>query len=243
MWSAEQWDQHNQEVRDKDAAQARANAVEEEHRRKQGGSSSSGDGELLGVLIVVAGYGIYKGVQFLGKAAAKGGEAAIKGGKLASKTAANAYKLHKGDIEIVSRDNAGNIIEKEPGLALTEPQENSTFSKREKVKEWIGKGVKKSKSASELITSAYKLTTSTTEIVSTDEEGKQKVIIKAPEANRAITIQPPFPFIYENHKYGEVHQDIIKTLLTYKLTHNFNNKFYKQIIKITGYRNLTFTIL
>ncbi|MFY9589429.1 hypothetical protein [Rickettsia endosymbiont of Halotydeus destructor] len=205
-------------------------------KQRNKSSSDSKDGELLGAVIVVTGYVAYQGVKFLGKAAVEGGKVAIKGSKIAGKTATNAYKLHKGDIEIVSRDNEGNIIAKAPELALAEPQENDTFSKREKIKEWIGKGVKRSKSASELITSAYKLTTSTTEVVSTDEEGKQKIIITAPKPTMQCISSKMTPFIYEKHTYGEVREDIIN-IINVPLKYKFDNK----IIEVTAYRNLTFT--
>ncbi|WP_341789670.1 hypothetical protein [Rickettsia endosymbiont of Polydrusus tereticollis] len=233
MWNAEQWEQHREGEREK----AKIYAADEHHRKQRNKSSSdSGDGELLGALIVFGGIAAYKGAKFLGKAAIEGGKVAIEGGKIAGKTAANAYKLHKGDIEIVSKDNEGNIIEKAPEPASIEPQENSTFSKREKVKEWIGKGIKRSKSASELMTSAYKLTTSTTEIVSTDEEGKQKVIITTPKPTIQYISSKMSPLIYEKQTYGEVREDIIN-IINVPLKYKFDNK----IIEVTAYRYLTFT--
>lgn len=204
--------------------------------KKHSSSSDSGDGELLGALILFTGYAAYQGAKFVGKVAIEGGKVAVKGSKIAGKTAANAYKLHKGDIEIVDRDKDGNIIEKAPEPPPIEPQEDTTFSKREKVKEWIGKGVKRSKSASELITSAYKLTTSTTEVVSTDEAGKQKVIITTPKPTMQCISSKMSPLIYEKNTYGEVREDIIN-IINVPLKYNFNNK----IIEVTTYRNLTFT--
>ncbi|KIJ89056.1 hypothetical protein SB78_01720, partial [Rickettsia asembonensis] len=130
-----------------------------------------------------------------------------------------------------------HIIEKAPESAPTEPQEDTTFSKREKVKEWIGKGIKKSRSASELLGSAYKLTTSTTEVVSTDETtGKQKVIITTPKPTMQCISSKMTPLIYEKNTYGEVRQDIIN-IVNVPLKYKFNNK----IIEVTAYRNLTFT--
>lgn len=223
-------------MEDPDVIRARINqwAAEDNERarkaKKYGKSSDSGDGELLGALIVFTGYAVYQGAKVLGKAA-------IEGGKVAGQTAANAYKLHKGDIEIVSQDKDGNIIEKAPESAPTEPQEDTTFSKREKVKEWIGKGIKKSRSASELLGSAYKLTTSTTEVVSTDETtGKQKVIITTPKPTMQCISSKMTPLIYEKNTYGEVRQDIIN-IVNVPLKYKFNNK----IVEVTAYRNLTFT--
>ncbi|XVN40271.1 MAG: hypothetical protein RCO49_05335 [Rickettsia endosymbiont of Argas persicus] len=61
MWTPQQWDQHHQEVREKDIAQARANAAADDYRRKNGGGSSgSDDGEGVGTLIIVGGYLAYK---------------------------------------------------------------------------------------------------------------------------------------------------------------------------------------
>ncbi|MGX6960623.1 MAG: hypothetical protein ACIPMY_05360 [Rickettsia endosymbiont of Pentastiridius leporinus] len=192
-------------------------------KHKKNSSSDSGDGELLGALIVFGGIAAYKGAKILGKAAIEGGKMAVEGGKIAGKTAVNAYKLNKGDIEIVSKDRDGNIIEKPPEPVNPEPDENAVFSKREKVKEWIGKGVKRSKSASELITSAYKLTTNTTEVVSTDETGKQKVMITAPKPIMQCVSSKMTPLIYEKCTYGEVREDIIN-IINVPLKYRFDNK-------------------
>ncbi|WCR56613.1 hypothetical protein [Rickettsia asembonensis] len=103
-------------MEDPDVIRARINqwAAEDNERarkaKKYGKSSDSGDGELLGALIVFTGYAVYQGAKVLGKAAIDGGKVAVKGSKIADQTAANAYKLHKGDIEIVSQDKDGNIM-------------------------------------------------------------------------------------------------------------------------------------
>ncbi|WP_341788516.1 hypothetical protein [Rickettsia endosymbiont of Lasioglossum villosulum] len=191
---------------------------EYEKQRRNGGNSSSNDGELLGTLIVIGCY------------------AAYQGGKIAGKTVINARKLHKGEVEIVNTDNQGNIIEKAPeyGPILTESQESPTFSKREKVKEWIGKGIKKSRSASELLTSAYKLTTSTTEEVVTDAGDKTKVIIKPNTSNTVNTEDHKIrPLINKQNKYyGEIQEDTINTMLKYR----FNGK---KIVEVTKYKSFT----
>ncbi|WP_419235117.1 hypothetical protein [Rickettsia endosymbiont of Nabis limbatus] len=199
MWSAAQWENHREQERER----AKIYAADEQHSRQRNKSSSgSDDGELLGTLIVIGCYAAYQGAKFAGKAAIAGGKMAVDGGKIAGKTVINARKLHKGEVEIVNTDNQGNIIEKAPeyGPTLTESQESPTFSKREKVKEWIGKGIKKSRSASELLTSAYKLTTSTTEEVVTDAGDKTKVIIKPNNSNTVNT---------EDHKIRCRSQDLI----------------------------------
>lgn len=221
--------------------QAKEDLEAKKRAKKYGNSSSSdsSDAELLGVLVVCAGYGIYKGGKFLGKAAIEGGKMAVEGGKIAGKTVINAHKLHKGEIEIVNTDNQGNIVEKTPETAPVTPHESPTFSKREKVKEWIGKGVKRSKSASELITSAYKLSTSTTEEVITDADDKTKVIIKSTEANNnnvnteGLIPTKIKPLIDKQNKYyGEIREDNLNTSIKYK----FDNK----IVELTKYKTFTF---
>ncbi|MCZ6902485.1 MAG: hypothetical protein O7C59_07550 [Rickettsia endosymbiont of Ixodes persulcatus] len=86
-----------------------------------------------------------------------------------------------------------------------------------------------------MITSAYKLTTSTTEIVSTDETGKQKVIITTPKPTMQYISYKMIPLIHEKQTYGEVREDIIN-IINVPLKYKFNNK----IIEVTAYRNLTF---
>lgn len=206
---------------------------EYEKQRRNGGNSSSNDGELLGTLIVIGCYAAYQGAKFAGKAAIAGGKMAVEGGKIAGKTVINARKLHKGEVEIVNTDNQENIIEKAPEYSptLTGSQESPTFSKREKVKEWIGKGIKKSRSASELLTSAYKLTTSTTEEVVTDAGDKTKVIIKPNTVNTEDHKIRPL-INKQNKYYGEIQEDTINTMLKYRFNGN-------KIVEVTKYKSFT----
>ncbi|WP_235364292.1 hypothetical protein [Rickettsia felis] len=211
----------------------------EEHRRRQA-NSSDGDAELLGVMIVCAGYACYKAV-----------EGAVKVTVTGSKIIENVYKIGTGQIEILGTEPESKItyIAKHPSprgptnvnqpnaTNPVDPSEqtppNTPTSKREKAKIYGKKLVDSAKIGAKTLSNAYKVTTGKIEVVGPGSDfnsnGKEKFIFSDPI--QRIVIQKELKRD-DGYKCGIALEETIETSLMLRLNnkHIVRNKEFRSMI-------------